>query len=71
LSVTSVDKNASDEKQKGLGNKPSPNYYQATVKELLHKSLVTRSNYCVKEESPYKPDRTFLALVATAFLVSF
>ena len=25
----------------------------------------------VEEESPYKPDRTFLALVATAFLESF
>ena len=32
-------------KQKGLGYKPSPNYYQTTVHELLHISLVTRSNY--------------------------
>jgi len=36
LPMSSVDKNASDEKQKGLGNKPSPNYYQATV-----------LNYCI------------------------
>jgi hypothetical protein len=26
-----VDKNTIVEKQKGLGNKPSPNYYQAIV----------------------------------------
>jgi len=36
LPMSSVDKNVNDEKQKGLGNKPSPNYYQATV-----------LNYCI------------------------
>ena len=29
------------------------------------------SNFKNKEESPYKPDRTFLAFVDTAFLASF
>ena len=33
-----MDKNASDGKQKGLGNKPSPNYYQATVGKVLHRT---------------------------------
>ena len=43
--MASVDKNVNNEKQKGLGYKPSPNYYQTTVPELCHKSEVTRSNY--------------------------
>jgi hypothetical protein len=42
-------------KQKGLGNKPSPNYYQSTVMELLHKTMLRRVTIC-EEESPYKPD---------------
>ena len=44
-------------KQKGLGNKPSPNYYQAIVVKLLHRYLITRCNFNVIEESPYNPER--------------
>jgi len=31
-------------KQKGLGIKPSPNYYQASEPKVWHKSEVTQSN---------------------------
>jgi hypothetical protein len=34
-----VDENATGGKQKGLGNKPSPDYYQTVVMGLLHKLM--------------------------------
>jgi len=36
--LESVDENSTEEKQKGLGNKPSPNYYQTVVVKVLHRS---------------------------------
>ncbi len=36
---------------------PSPNYYQTTVNKVLHNFSVTRSNFNIEEESPYKPDK--------------
>jgi len=42
-------------KQKGLGNKPSPNYYQAIVVKLLHRYLITRCNFNFIEESLSEP----------------
>lgn len=33
-----MDENSTEVKQKGLGNKPSPNYYQTVVVKVLHRS---------------------------------
>jgi hypothetical protein len=46
-------------KAKGTWNPPSPNYYQSVVLRVLHICMVTRSNFGVKEEPPYKPEKTF------------
>jgi hypothetical protein len=44
------------EEAKGTWNSPSPNYYQTVVLRVSHICMVTRSNFGVKEESPYKPE---------------
>jgi hypothetical protein len=49
-------------KAKGTWNSPSPNYYQSVVLRVLHICMVTRSNFGVKEESPYKPKTTLLCV---------
>jgi hypothetical protein len=42
--MVTVDKNQYG-KQKGVGIKPTPNYYQTSGLELLHNFSVTRSNF--------------------------
>jgi len=61
--LVSVDK-IKKEKAKGTWNSPSPDYYQTVVLRVLHTCLVTRSNFGIKEESPYKPE--FAALMRQA-----
>jgi hypothetical protein len=56
-----VDENATGGKQKGLGNKPSPNYYQSIVERIVPQTDVTQSNN-YEEESPYKPETTLLCV---------
>jgi hypothetical protein len=40
-----MSQNVSLSKQKGLGFKPSPNYYQATVNRIITQTDITQSNY--------------------------
>jgi hypothetical protein len=47
---------------KGTWNSPSPDYYQTILVKVLHNFLVTRSNFNIKEESPYKPETTLLCV---------
>ena len=54
--MTSVDKNANNEKQKGLGFKPSPNYYQSIVEKYYTFLWLLAVTKC-KEESDDKPKK--------------
>jgi len=44
------------EEAKEIWNSPSPDYYQTVVLRILHICMVTRSNFGLKEASPYKPE---------------